>query len=151
MTATWVDTTAFSTLLWSCVVMSDPTFAFLNYALKNQPRTAKHEQNTRTPSFAHLESCFLDKPTEMVYQHCTIRDSYDMENQKRFAEEKELLMGWTGEYIFSRAKHHERAIIPVSWQMRRMVHLYGTSFSNLPSDNKPESYFIFLVQVPLAI
>lgn len=54
-----------------------------------------------------------------------------------------IINGLEGEHIFSRAKHHERAIIPARWQMKRMVHLYGTSFSNLPSDNKPNriSYF----------
>lgn len=55
-----------------------------------------------------------------------------------------IINGLEGEHIFSRAKHHERAIILARWQMKRMVHLYGTSFSNLPSDNKPKriSYFL---------
>ncbi len=66
----------------------------INHGRRSMNRTRAHQV------FAHLESCFWDKPTEMVYQHCTIRDSYDMENQKRFAEEKESLMGWTGN-IFS--------------------------------------------------
>lgn len=88
----------FSTLLWSCVVMSDPTFASPNDAHNGWRGTNRaHVQPKLSPLLSILERHFWEKSTEMVCQYCNIRDP---KKQKWFAEEKESLMGWRGN-IFS--------------------------------------------------
>lgn len=103
-----------------------------------------HMCNPSFRSFIHFGAIFLGQIhwnglSILQYQKCV-----GHEKAEEVCRRERIVNGLEGEYIFFRAKHHERAIIPVSWQMRRMVHLYGTSFSNLPSDNKPNriSYFL---------
>lgn len=91
----------------------------------------------------------MQKWTEMDYQYCNFWNVCDTskagrKEQSLVCKRDWIINGLEGEHIFSRAKHHERAIIPARWQMKRMVHLYGTSFSNLPSDNKPNGISYFL-------